>query len=166
MPRHGPPLRRRALRATVGLDEAHRDRVLDHIAGLHAFPRARLYCARAGLAERTEAANYDEVLANPALNVLVWDIPQEDRDAIFERIRFSTSLEDLANAELVIEAVPENSPMGRLRGTDNQVAIYTKRYKTNPLVVTGPGAGAEVTAAGVRTDIVAITMEERRRKSR
>src|SRR3954447_11790822 len=30
-----------------------------------------------------------------------------DRDAIFERIRFSTSLEDLANAELVIEAVPE-----------------------------------------------------------
>src|SRR5215203_4422793 len=30
-----------------------------------------------------------------------------DRDAILERIRFSTSLEDLANAELVIEAVPE-----------------------------------------------------------
>jgi 3-hydroxybutyryl-CoA dehydrogenase len=30
-----------------------------------------------------------------------------DRDAIFERIRFSASLEDLANAELVIEAVPE-----------------------------------------------------------
>jgi 3-hydroxybutyryl-CoA dehydrogenase len=30
-----------------------------------------------------------------------------DRDAIFQRIRFSTSMEDLANAELVIEAVPE-----------------------------------------------------------
>ncbi|MGY1833642.1 3-hydroxyacyl-CoA dehydrogenase family protein [Blastococcus sp. SYSU DS0510] len=30
-----------------------------------------------------------------------------DRDAIFERIRFSTSLEDLATAELVIEAIPE-----------------------------------------------------------
>jgi 3-hydroxybutyryl-CoA dehydrogenase len=30
-----------------------------------------------------------------------------DRDAIFERIRFSTSLEDLASAELVIEAIPE-----------------------------------------------------------
>ena len=43
-----------------------------------------------------------------------------------------------------------------LRGTDNQVAIYSKRYKTNPLVVTGPGAGAEVTAAGVLNDIVAI----------
>lgn len=63
-----------------------------------------------------------------------------------------------------IEAVPENSPMGRLRGTDNQVAIYSKRYSTNPLVVTGPGAGAAVTASGVLNDIVAITMQERRPK--
>jgi 3-hydroxybutyryl-CoA dehydrogenase len=30
-----------------------------------------------------------------------------DRDALFERIRFSTSMEDLASAELVIEAIPE-----------------------------------------------------------
>jgi aspartokinase/homoserine dehydrogenase 1 len=62
-----------------------------------------------------------------------------------------------------IEAVSKASPMGSLRGTANQVAIYSKRYKTNPLVVTGPGAGADVTAAGVLNDIVAITMEERRR---
>ena len=51
-----------------------------------------------------------------------------------------------------------------MRGTDNQVAIYTKRYSSNPLVVTGPGAGAAVTAAGVLNDIVAITMQERRPK--
>jgi aspartokinase/homoserine dehydrogenase 1 len=62
-----------------------------------------------------------------------------------------------------LEAVPEGSPMAALRGTANQVAIYSKRYKTNPLVVTGPGAGADVTAAGVLNDIVAITSEERRR---
>jgi homoserine dehydrogenase len=30
----------------------------------------------------------------------------------------------------------------------------------------GPGAGANVTAAGVLNDIVAIAMEERRRKPR
>jgi aspartokinase/homoserine dehydrogenase 1 len=65
-----------------------------------------------------------------------------------------------------IEAVPRSSPMGRLRGTDNQVVIHTKRYSTNPLIVTGPGAGAAVTAAGVLNDIVAITIHERRRKSR
>jgi aspartate kinase len=65
-----------------------------------------------------------------------------------------------------IEAVPNSSPLAHLRGTDNQVAIYSKRYKTNPLVVTGPGAGATVTAAGVLNDIVAIAMEERRRRAR
>lgn len=65
-----------------------------------------------------------------------------------------------------IEAVDQSSPMGGLRGTDNQIVIYSKRYKTNPLVVTGPGAGAEVTAAGVLNDIVAITTQERRRERR
>jgi len=63
-----------------------------------------------------------------------------------------------------IEAVPQSSPMGTLRGTANQVAIYSRRYRTNPLVVTGPGAGAEVTAAGVLNDIVAVTLQERRAK--
>jgi aspartokinase/homoserine dehydrogenase 1 len=65
-----------------------------------------------------------------------------------------------------IEAVSATSPLAHLRGTDNQVAIYSERYKTNPLVVTGPGAGAKVTAAGVLNDIVAIAMEERRRRIR
>lgn len=64
-----------------------------------------------------------------------------------------------------IEAVPSTSPLAHLRGTANQVAIYSKRY-TNPLIVTGPGAGATVTAAGVLNDIVAIAMEERRRRPR
>jgi homoserine dehydrogenase len=64
-----------------------------------------------------------------------------------------------------IEAVPESSPMGQLRGTANQVTIYSKRYNANPLMVTGPGDGVNVTAAGVLNDIVAITVEEQRRKS-
>jgi bifunctional aspartokinase / homoserine dehydrogenase 1 len=62
-----------------------------------------------------------------------------------------------------VEAVPAASPLGRLHGTDNTVVIQSKRYSTNPLVVTGPGAGAAVTAAGVLNDIVAITMSERRK---
>lgn len=64
-----------------------------------------------------------------------------------------------------IEEVPESSPAGRLRGTDNQIVIRTKRYDANPLVVIGPGAGAEVTAAGVLNDIVAIAINQERRTS-
>ena len=65
-----------------------------------------------------------------------------------------------------VEAVDQASPLGRLHGTDNTIVIQSKRYSTNPLVVTGPGAGAGVTAAGVLNDIVAITMVERRKSAR
>lgn len=65
-----------------------------------------------------------------------------------------------------VESVPQASPLGRLHGTDNTIVIQSKRYHSNPLVVTGPGAGAQVTAAGVLNDIVAITTAERRRGPR
>lgn len=40
--------------------------------------------------------------------------------------------------------------------TDNLIQFRTRRYASNPLVVQGPGAGPEVTAAGVFGDILAI----------
>lgn len=61
------------------------------------------------------------------------------------------------SVQVGLEAVPVASALGRLRGTDNTVVFYTRRYSQNPLVVTGPGAGAEVTAAGVLNDIVSIS---------
>lgn len=56
-----------------------------------------------------------------------------------------------------LRAVPTTSPLANLKGTDNQLIFTTARYKTNPLVITGPGAGAEVTAAGVLNDILTLT---------
>ena len=48
------------------------------------------------------------------------------------------------------------SALGALRGTDNQVVFTTDRYRSNPLVITGPGAGLDVTAAGVMNDILKL----------
>lgn len=42
------------------------------------------------------------------------------------------------------------------RLTDNLIQFRTRRYADNPLVVQGPGAGPEVTAAGVFGDVLAI----------
>jgi aspartokinase/homoserine dehydrogenase 1 len=50
-------------------------------------------------------------------------------------------------------AVPLSSPIGALRGTRNLISFTTRRYRAEPLVITGPGAGAEVTAAGILNDI-------------
>ena len=53
-----------------------------------------------------------------------------------------------------LRAVPATSPFAGLRGTDNQVVFTTNRYRENPLIITGPGAGPAVTAAGVLNDIL------------
>jgi aspartokinase/homoserine dehydrogenase 1 len=55
-----------------------------------------------------------------------------------------------------VRAVPLVSPFAAVKGSDNQLVFTTARYKANPLVITGPGAGAEVTAAGVLNDILRL----------
>ena len=51
-------------------------------------------------------------------------------------------------------AVDRNHPFCSLSGADNIIAFTTERYKEQPLVIKGPGAGAQVTAAGVFADII------------
>jgi aspartokinase/homoserine dehydrogenase 1 len=53
-------------------------------------------------------------------------------------------------------AVPRDSVLGSLQGTRNLLAFTTKRYRTEPLVIAGPGAGADVTAAGILNDIQSL----------
>lgn len=55
--------------------------------------------------------------------------------------------------EVELVAVPHDGPLGALRGPANYIAFRTGRYAEIPLVVSGPGAGPEVTAAGVLGDI-------------
>jgi len=50
-------------------------------------------------------------------------------------------------------AAPLASPLGALSGTRNLISFTTARYRREPLVIMGPGAGAEVTAAGILNDI-------------
>ena len=53
-------------------------------------------------------------------------------------------------------AVPMSTPIGALQGTRNLVAFTTRRYRAEPLVISGPGAGAAVTAAGILNDILIL----------
>ena len=55
-----------------------------------------------------------------------------------------------------LRPVPAGSPLASIKGSDNQLVFTTARYKANPLVIRGPGAGAEVTAAGVLNDILRL----------
>ena len=53
-----------------------------------------------------------------------------------------------------LEALPQAHPLARLVGSSNQLVYTTARYAALPLVITGPGAGADVTASGVLDDIL------------
>jgi aspartokinase/homoserine dehydrogenase 1 len=55
-----------------------------------------------------------------------------------------------------LRVVPGDHPFAALRGSDNQVVFHTARYRERPLVVGGPGAGADVTASGVLADLLAL----------
>jgi aspartokinase/homoserine dehydrogenase 1 len=55
--------------------------------------------------------------------------------------------------------VDARSPLASLNGTDNQFIFTTMRYKKNPLVITGPGAGPAVTAAGILNDVLKLAGE-------
>lgn len=60
------------------------------------------------------------------------------------------------SVKVALTEVSKNSDLGSLKGPDNIVVFKTSRYLNNPLVIKGPGAGAEVTASGVFGDILAI----------
>jgi homoserine dehydrogenase len=53
-----------------------------------------------------------------------------------------------------LQAVDAVSEIGSLRGPDNLIIFKTKRYFKNPLIIKGPGAGIEVTAAGVFANVL------------
>jgi aspartokinase/homoserine dehydrogenase 1 len=51
---------------------------------------------------------------------------------------------------------PLDHPFANLTGSENIVSFQTARYNTQPMIVTGPGAGPEVTAAGVFADLLRL----------
>ena len=59
-------------------------------------------------------------------------------------------------AEVALRRLPLDHPLARLAGTDNKFTFLTDRYPENPLVIQGAGAGAEVTAMGVFSDLLRI----------
>ncbi len=90
-------------------------------------------------------------------------------DAFFEEKRARVEKEGKAlryvalleggHARIAWKEVGPQHPFFHLSGSDNMISFTTDRYKHNPLVIRGPGAGAQVTAAGVFADIMRVSHE-------
>jgi len=61
--------------------------------------------------------------------------------------------------QIGLSLVGRSGLLGSLKGPDNYIALQTDRYPQSPLVISGPGAGIEVTAAGVFSDVIRLVRE-------
>ena len=68
-------------------------------------------------------------------------------------LRYVARLEKNGEARVGIEALPREHALANLLPCDNIFAIESKWYKDNPLVIRGPGAGRDVTAGAIQSDI-------------
>jgi aspartokinase/homoserine dehydrogenase 1 len=80
---------------------------------------------------------------------------KKDAESKGNVLRYMAVIEN-TKVSIELKQVDSQHPFYNLSGSDNMIVFTTERYKNNPLVIKGPGAGAEVTAAGVFAEIIAI----------
>ncbi len=111
-----------------------------------------------------EVENILPKACNEAATVEEFFTALTDNDAHFEQLRDAAAangkvLRFLATIQanktsVALKEVSPDNPFYQLSGSDNMIVFTTARYQERPLVVKGPGAGAEVTAAGVFAEII------------
>jgi homoserine dehydrogenase len=71
-------------------------------------------------------------------------------------LRYLARLDSRGTASVGLCEVDAAHPAARLSGCDNQFALTTARYRAQPLVIQGAGAGPEVTAQALLADVLAL----------
>lgn len=142
----------------------------DDLSGLD-FMRKMLILARdSGHALEMEDITIEGILPESCMSapdVASFYHELEKADEHFEKIKKKAEKEEKVlrfigvmengNVRIELKAVDSSHPFYSLSGSDNIIAFTTNRYSSDyPLVVKGPGAGAEVTAGGVFADLVKV----------
>ena len=71
-------------------------------------------------------------------------------------VRYVGVIDSNGDLSAQMRRYPVDHPFARLSGSDNIVSFQTARYNIQPMIVRGPGAGPEVTAAGVFADLLRL----------
>lgn len=99
--------------------------------------------------------NVDEFMKNLPRHDAEFAEWLQKSDAVGEKLRYAAVL-DHGKATVSLIQVGQAHPFYSLAGSDNIILLTTERYHERPMVIRGPGAGAEVTAAGVFADIIRL----------
>ncbi len=144
----------------------------DDLSGLD-FARKMLILAReTGLKTEFEDIDLQPILPENCLNASSVENFYSELEAsedFFSALKEKAASENkvmhyvgtLNDGKVKIELLMLDSrhPFYNLSGSDNIISFTTNRYLHNPMVIKGPGAGAEVTAAGVLADLVRVAAE-------
>jgi bifunctional aspartokinase / homoserine dehydrogenase 1 len=71
-------------------------------------------------------------------------------------LRYTGKVSAAGEATVGLQELDARHPFANIALTDNVVRFATRRYRDNPLIVQGPGAGPEVTAGGVFADLLRV----------
>ncbi|CAN1824361.1 Bifunctional aspartokinase/homoserine dehydrogenase, chloroplastic (Fragment) [Linum perenne] len=104
--------------------------------------------------------------ASASADEFMKQLPEFDQDIAKERRAGATKQKVLryvgvvdvirAEGRVELRRYKKDHAFAQLSGSDNIIAFTTSRYKDQPLIVRGPGAGAQVTAGGVFSDILRL----------
>ncbi len=140
----------------------------DDLSGMDVARKLVILGRELGLSLTLDDIDIDPLLPDPELSgadAVFAALPAMD-ETMAERLeaaraaggclRYTARLDAGGKARVGLEQLPGDHPFAHLALTDNVVAFRTRRYCDNPLIVQGPGAGPDVTAAGVFSDLLRI----------
>ncbi len=100
-------------------------------------------------------ASVDEFFEKLKAHDAEFELLREVAQVKGEKLRFMATLENGA-AKVGLNSLKLDHPFSSLKGSDNMILLTTERYHDFPMIIRGPGAGADVTAAGVFADVIRI----------
>ena len=136
-----------------GMDVARKALILARMLGYHGELRDVVVESLVPVSARK--LPLDKFLASLETFDADWKARQDTASANGQVLRYVLSV-TTRKVSVGLKSVPKSHPLASLNGTDNQIVFTTRRYKDNPLVITGPGAGPAVTAAGVLNDLLKL----------
>ena len=142
----------------------------EDLSGMDVARKAVILAREAGLTIELADLEVESLvpvaLADASVDVFLdrladFDAPMADRYLQAKRddqvLRYVADI-DLGQgaAQVRLVSFPHDHPFANISLTDNIVQFVTRRYCENPLIVRGPGAGPDVTAAGIFADLLRL----------